>query len=92
MERMTFINNCSPPVLKIIILNQGTEQNLIKASYNKKPEAIYFGKLDGYWINLPLLSKLSKIYPIDVYGSPELKWKNTLKALDIILDSSFVSR
>jgi hypothetical protein len=51
-------------------MNKGTEETASKAEYTMNPKIVYLGKLDGYWINLPLLSKLSKIYPIDVYGSP----------------------
>ena len=54
----------------IIKLNKGTEYVTKKALYNEKPKIVYFGRLDGDWINLPLLSKLSKIYLIDVYGLP----------------------
>jgi len=54
----------------IVKLNWGTEETSSKAAYNIQPKIIYFGKLEGNWINLPLLSKLAKIYPIDVYGSP----------------------
>ena len=54
----------------IIQLDLGAEVKLSKAAHNLKPKIIYLGKLDGYWINLPLLSKLSKVYPIDVYGLP----------------------
>lgn len=54
----------------IVTLNKGTEETADKAQYSGNPKIIYLGKLDGYWINLPLLSRLSKIYPIEVYGSP----------------------
>jgi hypothetical protein len=54
----------------IVNMNKGTEETASKAEYTMNPKIVYLGKLDGYWINLPLLSKLSKIYPIDVYGSP----------------------
>ena len=54
----------------IIKLNKGTEEVAKKAVYNTEPKIIYFGKLDGDWINLPLLSRLSKMYLIDVYGLP----------------------
>ena len=54
----------------IVKMNKGTDEVSIKAEYNKTPKIIYFGNLAGHWINLPLLSSLSKIYPIDVYGFP----------------------
>ena len=40
------------------------------AHYAREPRIVYIGYLGGYWINLPLLSRLSKLYNIDVYGSP----------------------
>lgn len=56
----------------LFILNWGTEprEKSVRAKYNKNPKVIFLGNL-GYWANLQLLSKLSKLYPIDVYGSPE---------------------
>lgn len=47
-----------------------------KAKYNIKPRIICLGYLGGQWVNLPLLSRLSKLYPIDVYGgpAPDKKW------------------
>jgi hypothetical protein len=54
----------------IVKMNKGTEETSNQATYNPVPGIIYFGKLDGNWINLPLLAKLSKLYPIDIYGSP----------------------
>ena len=41
------------------------------AEYNEKPKIVFMGFLDGYWSNIPLLSKLSKLYEIDVYGGPK---------------------
>ena len=47
-----------------------------RAKYNIRPKIIFLGYLAGQWVNLPLLSKLSKLYPIDVYGGPppDKKW------------------
>ncbi len=56
----------------IISLNNGTVLAEKKAKYNSSPKIVYFGYLGGYWINLPLLSNLTKQYKnIDVYGYPE---------------------
>lgn len=48
----------------------------LRAKYKNKPKIIFLGYLGGKWVNLPLLSKLSKLYDIDVYGGPEpeKKW------------------
>lgn len=54
----------------LIKLNWGTEKAKDNAKYNEKPRIIYFGNLIGNWVNFPLLSRLSKMYTIDVYGSP----------------------
>ena len=54
----------------IFIMNFGTEEASRKAEYNEKLKIIFLGYLGGHWVNFPLLSRLSKIYPIDVYGSP----------------------
>ncbi|MCL5439032.1 MAG: hypothetical protein M1268_03515 [Patescibacteria group bacterium] len=62
----------------IIEINFGCQRRLIckKVKYNTQPRIICLGYLGGKWVNLPLLSKLSKLYPIDVYGGPvpDKKW------------------
>lgn len=55
----------------LIKLNKGTVTQKYLAKYNKQNRIIYLGYLGGYWINLPLLSRLSQLYPIDVYGAPQ---------------------
>jgi hypothetical protein len=57
-------------------LNWGCTPKPKLAQYKSNPRVVYLGNLDGYWINLPLLSALSKMYPIDVYGGPppDKKW------------------
>ena len=63
-------------------------QRLVK--FSKTPRIVFLGSLEGYWVNLPLLSKLSKIYPIDVYGGPKpdkkwgLDYKGYAPSLDIL--------
>lgn len=67
----------------------------LQAQYSEKPRIIYVGNLGGDWINLPLLSKLSQKYPIDVYGSPKpdsslkLNYKGYLKDLSILRNYQF---
>jgi hypothetical protein len=34
------------------------------------PRIVFLSSLSSHFINLPLLSRLSKLYPIDVYGGP----------------------
>ena len=65
------------------------------AKFSNKPRIIFMGYLEGYWNNLPLLSKLSKLYPIDVYGGPEpdkkwgLNYKGYAKSTDILSNYQF---
>lgn len=53
-------------------LNWGCEPAAERARFSSPPRVIYLGSLSSQYINLPLLSRLSKLYPhIDVYGGPE---------------------
>ena len=55
----------------ITVFSFGVDSKKEHAHYSKKPRIVYMGYLGGYWINLELLSALSKLYDIDVYGGPE---------------------
>lgn len=49
-----------------------TEPKGQRVHFNSEPRIAYIGSLGGYWIDLQLLSELTKIYPhIDVYGLPK---------------------
>jgi len=67
----------------------------ILAKFSDKPKIICLGYLEGYWVNLPLLSKLSKMYPIDIYGGPKpdkkwgLNYKGYAPSLDILSKYQF---
>lgn len=57
----------------IFVMNGGChlkpKEKRAKFAYPLK--IIYLGNLEDYWVNLPLLSKLTKLYKyIDVYGAP----------------------
>jgi hypothetical protein len=41
-----------------------------RARFRKPPRVVLLSSLSSRFINLPLLSRLSKLYPIDVYGGP----------------------
>jgi hypothetical protein len=41
-----------------------------RARYADPPRVIYLGSLSSRFIDLPLLTRLSRLYPIDVYGGP----------------------
>ncbi len=65
------------------------------AKFSNKPKIICLGGLGGYWVSLQLLSKLSKIYDIDVYGGPKpdkkwgLNYKGYAPNLDILSNYQF---
>jgi hypothetical protein len=52
-------------------LNWGCVPVSRRVRFASPPRVIYLGSLSSQYINLPLLSRLSKLYPhIDVYGGP----------------------
>ena len=52
-------------------LNWGCVPAAERAQFSEPPRVAYIGSLTSRYINLPLLSRLSKLYPhIDVYGGP----------------------
>jgi O-antigen/teichoic acid export membrane protein len=52
-------------------LNWGCTPSVERAGFARPPRVAYLGSLSGQFINLPLLSRLSRLYPnIDVYGGP----------------------
>jgi hypothetical protein len=57
----------------LIELGYGAPTTLMRATYRDKPRVAFLGLLEGYWVNLSLLEKLSELYPIDVYGAPRPK-------------------
>lgn len=66
-----------------------------RAKYSSIPKIICLGYLGGKWVNLSLLSKLSKLYDIDVYGGPapdkkwELNYKGYAPSADILKNYQF---
>jgi hypothetical protein len=77
------------------ILNWGCSPREIKAKFKKPPRIVYLGKLDGYWNNIKLLSRLAKICEIDVYGAPEppkelgLNYKGYAPTTDVLAEYQF---
>jgi hypothetical protein len=52
-------------------LNWGCTPAAERAEFRDPPRVVYLGSLSSKFINLPLLSRLSALYPhIDVYGGP----------------------
>jgi hypothetical protein len=55
----------------LITLNCGCVPSDTRAHFDYPPRVCYLGSLSSRFIDLPLLSRLSRIYPhIDVYGGP----------------------
>ena len=53
------------------LLNCGCTPSPQRASFADPPRVAYLGSLSSRFVNLPLLSRLSKLYPhIDVFGGP----------------------
>ncbi len=57
----------------LIDIGYGAPVQHKRARYSTEPRLVFLGYLGGYWVNLPLLERLSAVYPIDVYGGPEPK-------------------
>lgn len=55
----------------LLQLNWGCVPGTERARFSEPPRVAYIGSLTSRYINLPLLSRLTKLYPhIDVYGGP----------------------
>jgi hypothetical protein len=55
----------------LMTLNYGCIPAAQRADFSKPPRIAYLGSLGARFIDLPLLSRLTKLYPhIDVYGDP----------------------
>jgi hypothetical protein len=55
----------------LVTLNWGCTPAARRAQFSNPPRIVYFGSLGGRSLDLPLLSRLSKMYPhVDVYGGP----------------------
>jgi len=79
-----------------IDMSYGVEPKIKRAKYADNPRIIFMGLLNGYWVNLPLLSELCKRYPnIDVYGGPEppkhygINYKGYAPSKDVIAEYQF---
>jgi len=77
-------------------ITYGTHKKTLQARYSEQPRIIFLGYLGGYWVNLPLLSRLCKLYPnLDVYGGPEpaaslgINYKGYAPSTDVIAEYQF---
>jgi hypothetical protein len=52
-------------------LNWGCTPVSERVRFKDPPRVVLLSSLSSSFINLPLLSRLSKLYPIDVYGGPQ---------------------
>jgi hypothetical protein len=55
----------------LMTLNLGCKPEQQRARFDSPPRVVYIGSLSSRFIDLPLLSRLTRLYPhIDVYGGP----------------------
>jgi hypothetical protein len=54
----------------LLQLNWGCTPAAERVRFKDPPRIVFLSSLSSNFINLPLLSRLSKLYPIDVYGGP----------------------
>lgn len=80
----------------IIDMGYGTNIKNITAKYSKQPKIIFLGFLAGYWVNLPLLEKISELCPqLDVFGGPtpkkgsKINYKGYAPTLDVMAEYQF---
>jgi len=56
----------------LMTLNMGCTPAEHRARFASPPRVVYIGSLSSRFIDLPLLSRLSRLYPhVDVYGGPQ---------------------
>jgi hypothetical protein len=68
-----YVKNAKYDGPNFIDLSYGVDLPATRASFKTQPHIVFMGLLSSYWINLPLLIRLCKIYPhIDIYGGPRL--------------------
>lgn len=78
-----------------INLGYGTTPKTAHAKYSEHPKIVFLGLLSGYWVNLPLLEKLTRQYPfIDVYGGPpipnaKINYKGYAPSLEVLAQYQF---
>lgn len=79
-----------------IDLSYGTEVKSRQAGFCSPPRVVFLGFLEGYWVNLPLLERLTAIYPnIDVFGGPpppahvKINYKGYAASKDVLADYQF---
>lgn len=78
-----------------IDLSYGADLPAKQALFNSQPRIVFLGLLSGYWVNVPLLMRLCKIYPnIDIYGGPRLaelgdNYKGYAPTTDVLANYQF---
>lgn len=82
----------------IFIMNYGcmVKKPHMLATHQEAAKIVFIGFLKGYWVNLPLLSELCKLYPhLDVYGGPppdpkwEINYKGYAPSTDVLKEYQF---
>lgn len=74
-------------------LSYGTTPKTACASFAHPLRIVFLGNLGGYWVDLALLERLTRLYPdIDVYGGPEppagsrINYRGYAPTLDVLAD------
>lgn len=76
-------------------LGYGVDPQEKRATFQDQPRIVFIGLLNGYWVNVPLLKRLCKLYPnIDIYGGPRLadlgdNYKGYAPTTDVLADYQF---
>src|SRR5664280_2163992 len=70
-----FVESKSPGGRNWLNCSYGVSKKNLRAKFALPPRIVFLGNLEGYWVNLPLLEELCRIYPdLDVccllYTSP----------------------
>jgi hypothetical protein len=59
----------------------GVAPKNVVAHFSPKPRIVFLGSLQGHWVNVPLLERLSQRYQIDVWGGPPPREGSSLSYL-----------
>jgi hypothetical protein len=70
----------------------GVTKKRVRARFSDRPRVVFLGFLRGAWVNLPLLERLSGLYPVDVWGGPpppkgtNVRYLGYAATLDVLAD------
>ncbi|MGA3218653.1 MAG: hypothetical protein ABSE77_06195 [Acidimicrobiales bacterium] len=70
----------------------GVTKKNVRARFAREPKVVFLGSLEGAWVNVELLERLSERYVIDVWGGPAprrhrgLRYRGYAPTLDILAE------